>query len=364
MTELYREKIGGGLSNTITMKFIYREISVERDTGVRDIDQANKIMKKTKSDIDKVLDPKEQTLPKVFFLGQAIKQTYRDHWKKNVDGQGTLKRMEINLIILGDIPVQLIDTVAVRELRHALEEEYIDRNGKLKYRASSTVNRHMAHLKTVLNDCRKLGHIKRLPEIVITNERDRRRTRYITKDEKKALMAYFKIPLQREHDSEKRYGLALQIGILFETGMRVGESLKMKYGKHIQLDRKVIVLTADITKAKTTRTIPLTQRAFDILKQRQNEGYTDRPFPWSNYFVNKVWNKAKKAVGIPKEDTEFVPHSIRHTLATNFLGQGVSIAKVQKLLGHRNMSTTDIYNQLVAEDIRDDLEDLSGSMND
>ena len=59
MKELYRQKIAGGLSNTITMKFIYREISVERDTGVEELDEANKIMEKAKSDIDKVLDPEE-----------------------------------------------------------------------------------------------------------------------------------------------------------------------------------------------------------------------------------------------------------------------------------------------------------------
>jgi len=357
MKELYRQKTAGSLSNTFTMKFIYQGISLERDTGVEDIDEANKIMEKAKSDIDKVLDPKEQTLPKVLFLNQAIKQTYRDHWKNNADGQGTLKRMEVNHRILGDIPVQLINTKAVRELRRTLEEEYIDRYGKLRYRAPSTVNRHMAHLKTVLKDCIKLGYLGKLPEIVITNERDRRRTRLISGDERQALLEYIRTPTLSENSIEMRHGLALQIEILFETGMRLGESLNMKYGRHIQLGRKVIVLTADITKGRATRTIPLTKYALKILKQRYNEGYRERPFPWSNYFVTGVWNEAKKAIGIT--DKEFVPHAIRHTVATRLLERSVSVAKVQKLLGHRNLSTTDIYNQLVAEDIRDDLEALS-----
>jgi len=354
MKGLYRQKTVGG---TIYMRFIYRDVKMHRSTDTEIMSKAIKVMQKIKKDIDRSLDYKDDR-PKVLFLKQAIRQTYRDRWSKNADRTGTLARMNVNLKILGDIPVNLIDTKVVLKLRRTLERKKNNVKGRPKHRASSTVNRHMAHLKTVLNDCRKLGYIKRLPLFSMPSERDRRRTRIITVEERRALNEYFNTPTEQAKSTLMRRGLALQIELLFVTGMRLGESLKMEYGRHIQLDRKVIVLSADITKGRATRTIPLNPYALKILQQRYDDGYTVRPFPWEKYFVNKVWSKARKIIGIPKSDKEFVCHAIRHTVATRLLEKGVPVPKVQKLLGHKNLSTTDIYNQLIAEDIRDDLDDL------
>ena len=48
---------------------------------------------------------------------------------------------------------------------------------------------------------------------------------------------------------------------------------------------------------------------------------------------------------IPRNRQRFTPHSLRATTATLLLASGVEIAKVQELLGHRHISTTQIYDK-------------------
>lgn len=358
MIGLYKRKAKRKKCKIYYMRFKYCGKQVHRSTGTTKLREAIDVMRQTKKDIDITLDGDSENLKKIIFFRDAIAETYEERWKGSADGDGMLKRSNDILHIIGNVPVEKIDTQMVRGLRRTLERRKVRNRKSGKCLSPSTVNRYMAHLKTVLNDCRKLGHIDRLPEIKINSEKNRRRTRLISSTEWRDLKEYLCIPVQRKDDTKKRLGLVLQFEILIETAMRVGESLKMEYGTNIHLDRRIIVLTADITKGKATRSIPMTDRVFEILKQRYNDGFKNRPFPWTNYYVNAVWRKAKRAIGITKEDIDFVPHALRHTTATRLLEAGIPVAKVQKLLGHKSLSTTDIYNQLIAEDLREDLQNF------
>lgn len=346
------------LMTTPKTEFIYRGIPVSLLTESKPPGEIRQMVKAAKRDIDKVLD-KPQEGPRVMFLSQAIEMTYRDKWSRIKDGRGTLNRMLVNLEIIGDRPIQLIDNQTVQRLRRALETSSC--RDCFEVRSPTTVNRHMAHLKTVLNHCIKMGYLGYLPHIDITRERDCRRTRTIRPTERAGILKYMRTPTRRDSSSEQRRGLALQVEVLFETGMRIGESLKMTYKRHIMLQERTIQLTGDLTKSKLPRAIPMTDRVHEILTERQRRGYRERPFPWDKYFVTNVWNRAKASIGI--DDTEFVPHAIRHTVATELLGAGWSIPKVQKLLGHQNASTTEIYNHMTCEDIREDLEQWSRKKN-
>ena len=64
--------------------------------------------------------------------------------------------------------------------------------------------------------------------------------------------------------------------------------------------------------------------------------------------VAKLLSKASKIVGISRKVT---PHMLRHSFATHLLEQGVSLRRIQTLLGHGSSKTTEIYTQVSTQEI-------------
>jgi site-specific recombinase XerD len=61
--------------------------------------------------------------------------------------------------------------------------------------------------------------------------------------------------------------------------------------------------------------------------------------------TNRVHPNNLAAEGIPTGDGQYTPHSLRATTATLLLDAGVDIIKVKVLLGHRHVTTTQIYDK-------------------
>jgi site-specific recombinase XerD len=93
-------------------------------------------------------------------------------------------------------------------------------------------------------------------------------------------------------------------------------------------------------------------KGFDILQKYQNNVNAFFALQ-SNSKTNKVLGYISQLAGIEKH-LSF--HVARHTNATLLLYKGVSITTVQKLLGHRNISTTQIYSEVLNRTIIRDLE--------
>ena len=62
-----------------------------------------------------------------------------------------------------------------------------------------------------------------------------------------------------------------------------------------------------------------------------------------------------KTAGI---DSHVTPHTLRHSFATHLLRGGASVRDVQELLGHANVSTTQVYTQLADEHLREVYENV------
>lgn len=142
------------------------------------------------------------------------------------------------------------------------------------------------------------------------------------------------------------YALALHLAV--ETGLRPAEVAALRW-VDLELDKQLLwVLSSEVhtVKNKTDRPIPLTAHIVEGLK-RLYTGQNEHDYVFNigsgetfqNAFRLAV-QKACKALGLPS----ISPYQLRHTFATRALDSGAPIQQVAAVLGHRKITTTQIYS--------------------
>lgn len=146
----------------------------------------------------------------------------------------------------------------------------------------------------------------------------------------------------------------LFFSIMAYSGCRAGE-VRLLHTQHVDLGRGLFIL--EDTKTHDTREVPIAPNLVKPLKTHMaklDEGdplfggrkntYIDKT-SWSNYFI-----KIKKQMGLkrPKLST----HSFRHSFITQLLAEGVSIFIVMRIVGHKDIKTTDGYTHMVMKDMQ------------
>ena len=147
--------------------------------------------------------------------------------------------------------------------------------------------------------------------------------------------------------------------LLYASGMRVSELVSLNLGD-INID------SGDVRcfgKGHKERIIPIAPRAVLTIKEYLQEGrpHLARDDTEQALFLNArgerltrqgLWQIIKgyaKSTGLGAEIT---PHTLRHSFATHMLNGGADLRSVQELLGHANISTTQVYTHLTTEHIR------------
>lgn len=142
------------------------------------------------------------------------------------------------------------------------------------------------------------------------------------------------------------------------TGLRQMEIITLVWNQFDAV-QKMVTLTnqVHITKTKRVRSIPLNPDALDIVLKR----YENRKETIENIFTldgvpinpNILTQRFKKFVINSKINPKLNFHSLRHTFASWLVQSGVSIYVVSKLLGHSNVTTTEIYSHLRSDDFKE-----------
>ena len=143
--------------------------------------------------------------------------------------------------------------------------------------------------------------------------------------------------------------------LMYGAGLRITEALEVNFINSIDLENMLIVVNG---KGGKTRIVPLLPMVLEALMDYiiacpwiEMEGYKNlhklfftknQKLMSRNYFSNRIRQHAVK-YNLPYKIS---PHSFRHSFATHLLENGVSINEVQKLLGHANLSSTEIYTQV------------------
>src|SRR3989337_1525830 len=154
--------------------------------------------------------------------------------------------------------------------------------------------------------------------------------------------------LLKQPDDNIREGIrdSAMIELLYATGLRVSELISMKQG-NINLEVGFIITAGKGGKDR----IYIKAARNQILKERQSphlfvtargKGMTRQGF-W------KIIKKYARQAGI---DKDISPHTLRHSFATHLLERGADLRSVQMMLGHSDISTTQIYTHINRERLK------------
>ncbi len=148
----------------------------------------------------------------------------------------------------------------------------------------------------------------------------------------------------------------LMVSLIYACGMRVSELTSLKI-KDFDFDEKVGHIRQ--AKGKKDRLFNIPEFLFQDLKDlKELQEEQGKEYLFTNPTTNekmttrnlqKIVSKAVKRAGIKKE---VHPHTLRHSFATHLLENNVDIRKIQELLGHADLSTTQIYTHISNEELK------------
>ena len=150
--------------------------------------------------------------------------------------------------------------------------------------------------------------------------------------------------------------------LLYATGMRVSEVVALEV-EDIDLDNCCVRCVSRNGKSRE-RVIPIYPRAAEALGAylQESRGQLLRDDEETALLLNHrgrrltrqgLWLIIKKYVEEVDISSAVTPHTLRHSFATHLLNGGADVREVQNLLGHANVSTTQVYTQLSQERLRE-----------
>ncbi|MHB1294987.1 MAG: site-specific tyrosine recombinase XerD [Anaerolineae bacterium] len=224
--------------------------------------------------------------------------------------------------------------------------------------ASATVARKVAATKSFFHHLVNLGILGDDPTATLDSPKVRK---YLpTSISEHDVIRLLKAPSQC--DSVRGLRDCALLELLYATGMRVSEV--------VDLDMTDVDLVSFCVRCGThtgrnkQRVIPFHHRAVEALVRylEQSRPRLARSDEEPALFLNHrghrltrqgLWLIIKKYVEEVGIDAPVTPHTLRHSFATHLLNGGADVREVQGLLGHANISTTQVYTQISHEKLRE-----------
>ncbi|MGB1800771.1 MAG: site-specific tyrosine recombinase XerD [Gammaproteobacteria bacterium] len=221
--------------------------------------------------------------------------------------------------------------------------------------STRTVARRLSSLRRLYEYLLRENRIKQNPVSNIDAPRlGRSLPKSLTEDEVEALL--------NAPDVEEVLGIRdkCMLEVLYATGLRVSELVGLTV-QQINLRQGVIRVTG---KGNKERLVPLGEEATQWLEQYiassrndiLNNTMSDALFPSKRARAmtrQTFWHMIKRYAVIAGINKDLSPHVLRHAFATHLINHGADLRVVQMLLGHSDISTTQIYTHVARERLKD-----------
>lgn len=240
-----------------------------------------------------------------------------------------------------------------------LESNTEDLEKYLKYiknLESTTVAHKITSIKSYFNYNIKRGIVSVNPADKVSRPKlTKHLPEYLTEEEVGKLLD---VEVKSPYDYRNKTILEL----LYSSGIRISELVNIKTPNYDSEECLIRIMG----KGSKERIVPLGDYAVNIMNDYMNnyrplinKKHTDYVFinnrgdKISRQFIFKVIKKEALKKGIKKDIS---PHTLRHTFATHLLKNGADLRIIQELLGHENISTTQIYTHVTNNKLKSDYE--------
>lgn len=257
----------------------------------------------------------------------------------------------------GDIPIEKIDSELVRKWRLWLNRYKNDSNLSL---SPVTQSYHLIALRSFLAYCLKRDIACLAPNKIELPKTKRQQVTFLTPDEIGRMLG--KIPISTESGLRDRSILEL----LFSSGLRVSELVGLDRD-HINTKRREFTVRGKGQKDRPVYIGALTaEHIGEYLALRQDSlpplfiSYRENQQKsidnggnfrrLTSRSIQRLIKQYALRAGITKPVS---PHTMRHSFATDLLINGADIRSVQSLLGHSNISTTQIYTHITDQHLKE-----------
>ena len=246
-----------------------------------------------------------------------------------------------------------------RQRKSLLEAAHPDLLGylawKVKGRAkATTTSRQLSSLKRFYRYCLRQGRIKSDPTLKIDSPKlPRGLPKSLTEEDVESLLAVPNV------DEARGLRDKAMLETLYASGLRVSELVTLKLGQ-VSQDMGVVRV---VGKGSKERLVPLGEEALAWIKRYLQEArpqllggkasddlfVTARGAAMTRQMFWQLLRRYAARAGLKKP---LSPHTLRHAFATHLLNPGADLRVVQLLLGHSDISTTQIYTHVARERLK------------
>ena len=241
-------------------------------------------------------------------------------------------------VFLKEEPLEKIDYLALRRFLAFL---------RTKNPKPRTLARKISCLRSFFRFLCREGYLKNNPTTLLSTPKlDKHLPNFLTEADVVKLV---------ESPPEDKLGLRDRaiLETLYSTGMRISELVGLDIDDMDFIASVVKVLG----KGRKERLIPIGERALSAIQEYLNKRESEN----KALFLNKngsrltgrgIRDSLNKYIKLTSIKTHISPHTLRHSFATHLLNHGADLRSVQELLGHVNLSTTQIYTNLTTERLK------------
>lgn len=227
---------------------------------------------------------------------------------------------------------------------------------KEKGLAAATIARKLAAIKAFYRFMTAEGYMDANPaEVVEAGTKGIKLPRVLSEDEVVRLLN------QPDITTAEGFRDRTMLEVLYATGMRVSELINLTL-ERVDLNMKYIIAFG---KGSKERIVPLGSVAAEFLQQylekvrpkltheERNTNIVFLAFGGHELTRQRFWQIIRAYGRKANINKALTPHILRHSFATHLLDNGADLRSVQELLGHSDISTTQIYTHLTNKRLRD-----------